>query len=142
MTSPAEAISPIRGVLDRSAIQSYGRGHVHVGEVMSEVDRERAFIAIPAAALCEAHAGFTEDAVATARLGVLINLPGAKVLDLDAAAAIAVAAILHLAGGDLSRSHAVWAALEHSAVYLTAEPDVSARLVAEDRIIEIPTEDA
>jgi hypothetical protein len=133
---------PIRAVLDRSAIESYGRGHMHVGELITEIDNERAAIGIPATALLEAHAGFLADKLATARLAVLTGLPGTAMLNLDADAAEAIAPIVPHAGGDLARSHAVWAAREYSAVYLTSELDKTARLVDEDRVIAISPEEA
>jgi hypothetical protein len=115
---------------------------VHVGELITEIDNERAAIGIPATALLDAHASFLADKLATARLDVLVGLPGTAMLDLDADAAAAVAPIVRLAGGDLSRSHAVWAAREYSAVYLTSEVEQTGRLVDEDRMIAISPEDA
>jgi hypothetical protein len=132
----------IRAVLDRSAVQSYAQGHVHVGEIITEVGDERAFVGIPATALLEAHGRCLEDKVARARLDVLVHLPATQVLDLTAESAGAIADTIPFAEGDLARSHAVWASLAHSAAYLTAEPEESARLVAEDQLIVVPTEDA
>ncbi|OJF13702.1 hypothetical protein [Couchioplanes caeruleus] len=132
----------IRAVLDRSAIQSYAQGHVHVGEVITEIAGERAYVGIPATALLDAHARCGDDKVARARLDVLVHLPGARTLDLTAETAGRVAGTVAFTGGDLARSHAIWAALEHSAAYLTAEPQESTRLVADDRIIIVPAGDA
>ncbi|MEV4638572.1 hypothetical protein AB0J80_14590 [Actinoplanes sp. NPDC049548] len=132
----------IRAVLDRSAIQSYAHGHVHVGEVITEVADERAAVGIPATALLDAHARCVGDKVARARLDVLIHLPGTQMLDLTAESAGPIADTVAFTGGDLARSHAVWASLTHAAVYLTAEPQESARLIADDRIIVVPAEDA
>lgn len=142
MTSSAAAESRVRGVLDSSAIQSYGRGHVHVGEVMSEISNEHAYVAIPATALLDAHAHFLDDDVARARLGVLVKLPGARMMNLDTDTAAVVADVVPYAGDDLARAHAAWAALHHAAVLFTTEPDKSGHAVARDRIIVIPTEDA
>ncbi|MGA5302951.1 hypothetical protein ACPCHT_23680 [Nucisporomicrobium flavum] len=135
-------MTDIRAVLDSSAIRSYARGHIHVGEVITEVADESAYVGIPTTALLDAYAHCLGDKIARARLGVLIHLPGTQVLALDADAALHTAETVPFAHGDLSRAHAVWATLEHTAVYLTAEPDESARLVAEDRIIVVPGEDA
>ena len=137
-----DVLPDIRAVLDRSAIQSYARGHIHVGEVITEVADEHAHVGIPATALLDAYARCLGDKVARARLNVLVQLPGTTMLDLDAEAAGHIADTVPFTGGDLARSHAIWASLEHTAVYLTAEPDESARLVADDRIIVIPAEDA
>lgn len=135
-------VSPdVRAVLDRSAIQSYARGHIHVGEVITEVADDHAYVGIPATALLDARVRCLDDKIARARLDVLVHLPGTQMLDLDAEAAGRIADVVPFTGGDLARSHAVWASLEHAAVYLTTEPDDSAYLVAEDRILVIPAED-
>ncbi|MFI7600786.1 hypothetical protein [Actinoplanes sp. NPDC049681] len=132
----------IRAVLDCSAVQSYAHGLVHVGEVITEVGDERAFVGIPATALLEAHGRCLDDKVARARLDVLVHLPATQVLDLTAESTGSIAETLPLTDGDLARSHAVWASLTHSAAYLTAEPRESARLIPEDRLIVVPNEDA
>lgn len=142
MTNPSTMKPRILAVLDRSGIQSYGIGHVHVGEMMPEILDDDGRIGVPAAALLDAHISFLDDKVATARLHVLVNLPAIRVLDLDAASAPAVADVAPFTEGDLARAHAVWAALEHSAFLLTREPDKSARTVAEDRTVVIPMDDA
>ena len=142
MNAPAEVLPPIRAVLDSSAIQSYGRGHVHVGEIITEIDDERAALAIPATALLDAYASFATARLATARLRVLVDLPGTALLDLDEDAAASIAPFVPRAGDNLARSHAVWAAREYSAVYLTCEAAETAGLVDEDRVITISREDA
>lgn len=141
MFSPV-AQSRLRGVLDSSAIQSYARGHVHIGEMITEIADERAFFGIPATALLDAHSRFIGDAVARARMGILVGLPGALLMALDAGTAAAVAEVVPFARNDLARAHAAWGALAHAALLFTAEPEKSAEAVGEDRIIAIPTEDA
>ena len=141
MTSPA-ADSRVRGILDSSAIQSYARGHIHVGEVMSEIATEHAYVGIPATALLDAHSRNVDDEVARARLGVLVTLPGAQMMKLDAETAAAVADVVPYVGEDLARAHAAWAALHHAAILFTTEPHKSGQAMSEDRIIAIPTEDA
>jgi hypothetical protein len=142
MTDPSTMDPQIRAVLDSSGIRSYAIGHVHVGEMMGEVLSERGYIGVPATALLDAHVHFLDDKLATARLGVLVHLPVVRVLDLDATSAVAVADVVPFTEGDLARAHAIWAALEHSAMFLTREPDRAARAVAKDRTIVIPAEDA
>ena len=142
MTSAPVADSRVRGVLDSTAIQSYGRGHIHVGEVMSEISTEHAYVGVPATALLDAHARFLDDAVARARLELLVQLPGTRMIDLDADTAGPVAHVVPYAGDDLARAHAAWAALYHSAVLFTTEPDKARPAMDENRIIAIPTEDA
>jgi hypothetical protein len=142
MTNPSNTEPQIRAVLDSSGIRSYAVGHVHVGEMMGEVLEERGHMGVPATALLDAHVRFLDDKLATARLGILAALPVVQILDLDATSAAAVADVVPFAEGDLARAHAIWAALEHSAMFLTTEPDQAARVVAEDRTIVIPAEDA
>lgn len=142
MTNLSTTDPHIRAVLDSSGIQSYGIGHVHVGEMMGEVLEERGYIGVPTTALLDAYVHFLDDKLAMARLGVLIHLPVIKVLDLDASSTAAIADVVPFTEGDLARAHAIWAALEYSAVFLTREPDEAARAVARDRTIVIPTEDA
>jgi len=137
-----DVLPDIRAVLDRSAIQSYARGHIHVGEIITEVADEHAYVGVPATALLDAYTHCLGDKVARARLTVLAQLPGTQMLDLGAEAAARIADIVPFTDDDLARSHAIWASLEHTAVYLTAEPEEAGRLVAEDRIIVIPAEDA
>jgi hypothetical protein len=139
MVFPAQ---DIRGVLDSSAIQSYARGHVHVGEMVTEIADEKALFGIPATALLDAHSRFLGDAVARARMGVLVGLPGARLMDLNADAAVEVADVVPLTGNDLARAHAAWAALTHAALLFSTEPERAAGAVGKDRIIAIPTEDA
>ncbi|MEU5723487.1 hypothetical protein ABZ783_16905 [Micromonospora sp. NPDC047738] len=73
----------IRAILDASAILSYSRGHVHVGELLVDIADEGAYLGLPTVALLEAYAQ-TSDRPAAARLGVLATLPGVAVLPLSA----------------------------------------------------------
>jgi hypothetical protein len=133
----------ITAILDRSALQSFARGHVHVGELMGEIgDEEDAFVGIPTAALAEAHASLLGRAHARALLRLITILPVTKVLDLDRDTAAAMSGALPLTNGDMARAHAVWAANKHGALYLTTEPDRAKSLVPADNIHPIPTEDA
>jgi hypothetical protein len=142
MTYPIENSREIRAVLDRSALQSYARGHVHIGELLIDVADEDAHLAIPAATLADAHASFLEDEHARALLRLLVTLPGTAILRLDAATANAMAPTCTQAEGDLSKAHAVWAANHLGALYLTTEPDTVASLVPPDYIHPIPVKDA
>lgn len=132
----------IRAVLDVSAMLSYASGHVHVGEILIDIAAEDGVHAgLPAVALLAAHARVLAEAAARARLGVLAALPGVKVLPLDAGDAAEVSLAVPLAGGDLARAHAVWAALEHRAYYLTTEPHTAAGILTDDQIHPIPDHD-
>jgi len=143
MTARRATEPEIRAVLDRSALQSYLRGHIHVGELMHEcADEEGVFVAIPTTALAEASASYAEDAKTEALLRLITTLPAARVLDLDRDSALAMAKTLPLAKGDLSRAHAVWAANKYRALYFTTEPDEVTSLVPADNIQPIPSEDA
>jgi hypothetical protein len=142
MTMPAETPREIRAVLDRSALQSYARGHVHIGELLIDVADEEAEMAIPAATLADAHELLIEDEHARALLHLLVTLPGTAVLKLDGATASAMAATLAQAEGDLSRAHAVWAANQHGALYVTTEPETVVSLIPPDNAHPISSKDA
>ncbi|WP_326550931.1 hypothetical protein [Micromonospora sp. NBC_01813] len=81
------------------------------------------------------------DAPARARLGVLATMPSVTVLPLDASEASDTATIATIVKGDLGRAHAVWAALDHSAYYLTAEPHLTPSVVPADQVHFIPADD-
>jgi hypothetical protein len=142
MIKPAETPREIRAVLDRSALHSYARGHIHIGELLIDIADEKADMAIPAATLAEAHMRLVKDEHARALLHLLVTLPGTTVLKLDGASASAITATLRQADGDLSRAHAVWAANQHGALYLTTEPDTVVSLIPPDNVHPIPPEDA
>jgi hypothetical protein len=44
--------------------------------------------------------------------------------------------------GDLSRAHAVWAAMAHEAFCFTTEPEAYPPQVLADQVVAIPIEDA
>ncbi|BFU42848.1 hypothetical protein [Krasilnikovia sp. MM14-A1004] len=143
MTSESGATPDIRAILDRSALQSYARGHVHVGEVLGEVTAEMdTVIGIPAAALSAAHAAHLDDKDARGLLRLVASLPSTTVLVLDQQAAEDVAGALVVTDGDLSLAQGVWAANDLGALYLTAEPDEVRALVPADNILTIPRDDA
>jgi hypothetical protein len=133
----------IRAVLDRSALLSYARGHVHVGEVVREVaDEENVFVAIPVLALLQAHADSLDTPQAGALLRVITTLPGIKVMEVDAAVADRMAGVVVVTNGDLSGAHAVWTANSNHALLMTTKPDDVKTLVPEANIIPISAEDA
>jgi len=139
-----KSAATIRIVLDRSAIESYAMGHMHVGEVITEVIADKAeyyAVGLPATALAEAY-GRAQDEVAAARLGILASLSSTVLIDLDAENTGQVGSIIPHARGDMQRAHAAWAVLKHRALILTAEPEEAQRVVPGHRIIEIPAEDA
>ncbi|MFG3688498.1 hypothetical protein [Micromonospora sp. NPDC047740] len=131
----------IRAILDASAILSYSRGHVHVGELLVDIADEGAYLGLPTVALLEAYAQ-TSDRPAAARLGVLATLPGVAVLPLSAPDAAQAATTVRLTKGDLARAHAVWAALRHDAYLLTCEPHLVPAVIAPELIHHIPVDDA
>jgi len=132
----------IRAVLDCSALQSYARGHVHVGELLVDVADEGAYFGIPAAALTEAYAAAQDDRHEAALIYLFTTLVGTTVLDLDSETASDMAGTLLLTDKDMSRAHAVWAAHKYQALYLTTEPSEVVSLVPADQIHKIPAEDA
>lgn len=137
---PADDIE-IRAVLDASAVLSYSRGHVHVGELLVDIADEGAYVGLPTVALLKAYAQ-TSDRPAAARLGVLATLPGVAVLPLSAPDAAQAATTVRLTKGDLARAHAVWAALQHDAYYLTCEPHLVPAVIAPELVHHIPVDDA
>jgi hypothetical protein len=136
----ADEPTEIRAVLETSAVLSYARGHVHVGELLVDIADEGAHMGLPAVALLDAHTRLLSDAQSRARLGVLAALPGIAVLALGADEASEVAATVPGAGHDLARAHAVWAALVHGAYYVTCEAAPPA--VPVDQVHYIPTHNA
>ncbi|MEV0326900.1 hypothetical protein AB0H63_10675 [Micromonospora echinospora] len=131
----------IRAVLDASAMLSYARGHIHVGELLVDIADEGAYTGLPAAALLDAYSR-AADAPALARLGVLAVLPGVVVLPLGSAEAADAAAVVGLVKSDLGRAHAVWAALNEGAYYVTTEPYLTPSVLPADLVHAIPTDDA
>jgi hypothetical protein len=131
----------VRAVLDSSAMRSYARGHVHVGELLVDIADEGAFTGLPTIALLEAYAQVNADRPAHARLGVLATLPGVAVLPLGSREAARMATTVRLVKGDLARAHAVWAALEYDAYYLTSEPHLTPSVISPDLVHYIPTDD-
>lgn len=131
----------IRAVLDASAMVSYARGHVHVGELVVIIADEGAYTGLPAAALVDAYTRVS-DIPARARLGVLAALPSVAVLPLGAREAAQVSAFVSLTKGDVGRAHAAWATLQHGAYYLTTEPHLAPSVVPADLLHTIPDDDA
>jgi len=130
----------IRAVLDTSAVLSYTRGHVHIGELLVDIADEGAYVGLPTVVLLDAHARLLGDGAGRARLDVLVALPGIAVLTLGADEATGAAANVPGVDHDLARAHAVWAALYHGAYYLTTGP--APKALPEDQVHEIPTDDA
>ena len=138
-----EARPEIRAVLDHTALQSYARGHVHVGELFGEVTAEdNGVVAIPSVALLEAHAREMDDPQARALLNYMVTLPGAMVLDLDLATAPEAAGYVRTMRGNLARAHTAWAAGAYRALCFTTEPEGYPDQVLADQIVAIPTPDA
>ena len=131
-----------RAILDSSAILSYARGHVHVGELLVDIADEGAYTGLPTVALLDAYAQVGVDRQARARLGVLATLPGVEVLALGSGETAEVAGTVRLVKGDLARAHAVWAALEHDAYYLTSEPHLTPSVIVPELVHYIPTDDS
>jgi len=132
----------IQAVLDRSALESYARGHVHVGELVATIADDDNLVAVPAVALLEAHIRWMGDKHAQALLQLFVTLRGVTVLSLGAPEIQDVAESVESTGGDMSRGHSVWAALEHNAVYFTTEPDQVAGILTDSQVISIPRHDA
>jgi hypothetical protein len=130
----------VRAVLDVSAMLSYAREHVHVGELLLMFGEENGIAGLPATALLDAYTRLAEDPIGSARLRVLTTLPTTAVVDLDAKRARASARVMRLVKGDLARAHSVWTALEHEAYLFTTEPERTPTIVID--VIAIPPGDA
>ncbi|MEH1014217.1 hypothetical protein V6U90_14035 [Micromonospora sp. CPCC 206060] len=113
---------------------------MQVGELLVEVADEGAYTGLPTVALLDAYTRVSSGP-ARARLGVLATLPGVAVLPLGSGEAADAAAVASLVKGDLGRAHAVWAALDHSAYYLTSEPHLAPSVIPIDQVHTIPVDD-
>jgi hypothetical protein len=143
MTIPPGSDPEIRGVLDRSALQSYVIGHVHVGELIREIaDEGNVVVAIPAATLARAHVDNFGNDHARGLLGVVSTLEGTKLLDLDREVAASMAGTLLHTQGDMSQAQAVWTANKYEALFITTEPGEVKNLIPEANILVIPKADA
>ena len=140
METPEEP--QIKAVLDHTALLSYSRSHVHVGELLHEAsDEENSVVAIPSVALTKARATSLDDPQARVLLDYLVTMPSAVVLSLDLVAATKGAQYVPGMRGDISRAHAAWASMSFEAPCFTTEPDAYPNLVLADQILAIPTED-
>lgn len=132
----------MRAVLDASAMLSYARPHVHVGELISEIAHEGAFVGLPTVALLDAYSQLLDDEVGRARLGLLATLEGVHVLPLHPVDADEVSFTVPLVNGDLGRAHAVWEALDHDAYYVTTEPKRVPPILRSGQVHAVPEYDA
>jgi hypothetical protein len=132
----------IVAVLDRSALQSYSRGHIHVGQILTEVGLEKdAYVGIPAVALLEARAGAVLDKSAFSLLEYITTLSTVAVLPLDRDEALGAESAVLATVGDLARAHAVRAAMTHRVSCYTTEPERFPALMLRNQIVGIPAED-
>jgi hypothetical protein len=140
----------IRAVLETSAVLSYARGHVHVGELIVDIMEEGAYVGLPTVALLDAYSRLAKDEhEARARIGVLVATPGIVVLPLGPAEAAAVAEAVPrfaadgqpVANFDLVRAYATWAA-RSDAYYLTCEPEYAPPVLAGWQVHHVPPTDA
>jgi hypothetical protein len=134
--------SEVRAILDPTAIGSFADGYVHVGELLVMIGEEGAYVGVPAAALLRAHADAVGLADQRARLAVLITLPSVRVLDLDVDVAEKASDFVGALGGDLALAQAAWAAIEHSAYFVTTDPEPVKKVVSPGFLHVIPTDDA
>jgi hypothetical protein len=132
----------LRAVLDTSAMLSYARPHVHVGELISEIAQEGAYVAVPTVALLDAYAQLMDDELGRARLGVLVTLEGVRLIPLDQAGAVKVSTAVPLADGDLSRAHTLQVALANRAYYVTTDPKTAPAILGGRQVHAVPEYDA
>jgi hypothetical protein len=140
---PPQPGPSIRAVLDRSALLSYARGHVHVGEAIGEITDERdARVGIPAVALLEAHLELAADLDSRLLLRLLAARPTTHLIGIEENAVSAVADIARLTRGDLGQAQAAWATIKFETVCMSARPADVPSIVQREAIIQIPPTDA
>jgi hypothetical protein len=125
--------SPLRVVLDTTAIAAYARGTVDVGEVIAEVAMEGATFGLPVACLAEA---VSEKGVDVGRLAVLARHASSAIVPLEASIWQPLAATMNVLG-PLARASAFLAANHHDAWILTAEPSAYRGLGDDPPVIPI-----
>lgn len=131
-----------RAVLDASAMVSYARGHIHVGELITDIGDEQALVAVPSVTLLDAFCRVGGNMQLRDLLGLLIALPAVGVVTLGANDVAAVSKAVQQVDGDLGRGHAVQAAMRHRAYFVTAEPQLVPSIIDEYLVIEVPSADA
>ncbi|HEY6592647.1 MAG TPA: hypothetical protein VI011_00865 [Asanoa sp.] len=107
----------VRIVLDTSAIVAYTRGSIDVGEVIAEVDDERAAAALPVLCLVEA----TQHIVDAGHLDLLVNHSATVVIAAEARDWRALAEV-HERVGRLDATTAVLAAARRRCQVLSRQP--------------------
>ena len=123
--------TPIRLVLDTSAILAFTRGSIHVGEPLSEVADEGGVAGLPAECLAEAR-WMVDD---VDRLNLLLDhhatvvVPGSD--DWQALAAI------HDVTGTLDATAAMLSAIDEGCFVLTARPGLYRGIADNGPIVEI-----
>jgi hypothetical protein len=122
---------PVRLVLDTSAVLSFTRGSIHVGEPISEVADEGGVSGLPT--LCLAAAKWMVDD--RDRLQVLTEHPDTVVV--PASHDPFALGIVETSVGSLDASSAVLTAIDQRAFIMTARPGLYRGLVDSGPIIEI-----
>jgi hypothetical protein len=111
----------IRIVLDTTAIVAYAGTSLAVGETITEVGDEGAYVGLPVACLAEAYRRVTEDQLVG--ISLLVEHPSVLVVDTDPADWLALAGLAR----DLDRVDAAAAlllAVDSDGYVLTGEPTV------------------
>lgn len=112
---------PVALILDTSAVLSFVRSSMHVGEVIAEVADERGVVAIPVSCLVEA----AQHAVDDDQLTLLVEHPDTLVLVEDAENWRALAALVPVTGG-YAPACAALAAIDFERWVLSARPELYA----------------
>lgn len=111
--------APVRLVLDRSALEAYLSGSVHVTETLHEiVDDAHACFAVPAVALAMTVAGPRAD---LELLSALVGLDACVLVGVEAGDWLDLSDWIGVTGGRVDSAAAALAALDHAATILTAE---------------------
>jgi len=118
-------------VLDTSAVMAFGKGSIHVGETIAEVDANGDAFGVPLACLAEASTTTTME-----WLELLARHPACSLLVVEVGEWRQLAAMRGVAGrGDAAA--ALLAANNHDCYVLTGEPDLYAELGDDPPVIVI-----
>jgi hypothetical protein len=132
----------VHAVLDVSAMLSYARGHVHVGELLTEMCDEDKSVAVPIITLLDAATRLVGDTPGRTRLSVWATLPAVTVMSPTWQDAMDISTVVPFTSGDLARAHAVATAARFDVYYLTTEPHLVPAILDEELIVAIPEDDA
>lgn len=126
---------PLRVVLDATAVTAFCRGSISVGEVLAEVEDERAAAGLPVLSLAEARRTISD----THRLHVLLELPATRLVGVPGEWWPELAATSDIVGR-LEAAAAITTAITSACVVLTAAPGLYAGFADGGPVIAVDDE--